>query len=107
INPRSTTVSSILRHVRRGRIKAVYSLGSGEAEVIEAQVMQTSPIAGKRLRDVNFPKGALVGVLRHKGNLIMPRGDTVVEVGAQLVVFSERSAVSGVERLFRVSMEYF
>ena len=39
INPRSTTVSSILRHVRHGRIRAVYTIGDAEAELIEAQVL--------------------------------------------------------------------
>ncbi|MBY8975761.1 Trk system potassium transporter TrkA [Rhodobacteraceae bacterium NNCM2] len=107
INPRATTVSSILRHVRRGRIKSVYSLGSGEAEVIEAQVMATSPIAGKHIRDIKFPPGAIVGAIMDNGELQMPRGDTEIRVGQHLVVFAERSAVRGVEQLFRVSMEYF
>ncbi|MEM6497247.1 MAG: Trk system potassium transporter TrkA [Pseudomonadota bacterium] len=107
INPRSTTVSSILRHVRKGRIKAVYSIGAGEAEVIEAQVMATSPIAGKRIRDIKFPSGSIVGAILVDGKLIMPKGDTEVRVGNVLVVFAERSAVRGVEQLFRVSMEFF
>ncbi|MEM6423489.1 MAG: Trk system potassium transporter TrkA, partial [Pseudomonadota bacterium] len=50
IDPRAATVSSILRHVRRGKIRAVYSIGGGAGEVIEAQVMSTSALAGKRLR---------------------------------------------------------
>ncbi|MDN5787124.1 Trk system potassium transporter TrkA, partial [Pseudorhodobacter sp.] len=61
INPRATTVSSILRHIRHGRVRAIYSLGDGEAEVIEAQVLSTSPLAGKLLRDIEFPEGVLVG----------------------------------------------
>lgn len=107
INPRATTVSSILRHVRRGKVRAVYSVGGGEAEVIEAQVMATSPIAGKRLRDVSFPKGSIVGALMSKGELRMPRGDTVISVGDVLVVFALRESVREVEGLFRVSMDFF
>ncbi|MEM6932803.1 MAG: Trk system potassium transporter TrkA [Pseudomonadota bacterium] len=107
INPRATTVSSILRHVRRGRIKAVYSIGSGEAEVIEAQVMATSPIAGRRIRDIKFPTGAIIGAIRDGKTVIMPRGDTEIRVGQHLVVFAERGSVAGVEQLFRVSMEFF
>ena len=53
VNPRATTVSSILRYVRHGRIRAVYSIGDGEAEVIEAQVLGTSAIAGKAVRDAD------------------------------------------------------
>ncbi|MBU1838227.1 MAG: Trk system potassium transporter TrkA, partial [Alphaproteobacteria bacterium] len=55
INPRSTTVSSILRHVRHGRVRGVYSIGDAEAEMLEAQVLGTSPMAGQKIRDVAFP----------------------------------------------------
>ena len=56
INPRSTTVSSILKHIRHGKVKNVYSIGDAEAEIIEAQVMSTSPIAGSRIGNIDFPK---------------------------------------------------
>jgi trk system potassium uptake protein TrkA len=49
INPRATTVSSILRHIRHGRVRGVYSIGDAEAEVIEAQVLSTSPMAGQAI----------------------------------------------------------
>ena len=61
INPRATTVSSILRHIRHGKVRAVYSIGDAEAELVEAQVLATSPLAGKLVRDVDFPEGVLVG----------------------------------------------
>ena len=56
INPRATTVSSILRHIRHGRVRGVYSIGDAEAEVIEAQVLGTSPIAGSGSKISRFPK---------------------------------------------------
>lgn len=107
INPRATTVSSILRHVRRGKVRAVYSTGGGEAEVIEAQVMATSPIAGKRLRDAGFPAGSVVGAVQTGDQVSMPHGDLVISVGDILVVFALRAAVHQVEALFRVSMDFF
>src|SRR5690606_12825854 len=60
INPRATTVSSILRHIRHGRVRAIYSIGDAEAEVIEAQVLGTSPIAGRLVREIEFPEGVLM-----------------------------------------------
>ena len=107
IDPRATTVSSILRHVRRGKVRAVYSVAGGEAEVIEAQVMATSPIAGKRIRDINFPAGSIVGAILASDGPVMPRGDTLVHVGDVLVVFALRDAVAEVEQMFRVSMDFF
>ncbi|MEL7214765.1 MAG: Trk system potassium transporter TrkA [Pseudomonadota bacterium] len=107
INPRATTVSSILRHVRHGRVRAVYSVGDAEAEVIEAQVLSTSPIAGRRVRDANFPDGAVVGAMRKAGQVIIPRSDTVIEEGDVLIVFAMADQVPQVEQLFRVSIDFF
>jgi len=107
INPRTTTVSSILRHIRHGRIRAVYSVGDAEAEVIEAQVMGTSAIAGKTIRDVDWPEGSKVGMVEKNGVLKVPRGDTKLEEGDTLVVFALSADVSRVEKLFQVSLDFF
>lgn len=107
INPRATTVSSILRHVRQGRVRAIYSIGDGEAEVIEAQVLSSSPIAGRLIREIDFPEGALVGGLMVDGKLIKPTGATRVEEGAIIVIFAVAKDVAEVERLMQVAVEYF
>jgi len=107
INPRATTVSSILRHVRHGRVRAVYSLGDAEAEVIEAQVLSTSPIAGRRVREANFPDGAVIGAMQKGGEIIIPRSDTVIAEGDILIVFATAAVVPQVEQLFRVSIDFF
>ncbi|MEM7496406.1 MAG: Trk system potassium transporter TrkA [Pseudomonadota bacterium] len=107
IDPRATTVSSILRHVRRGKIRAVYTIGSSEGEVIEAQVMSTSALAGKRLRDISLPRGSIVGAVRTAKGIAMPHGDLTISVGDVLVLFAVRSAVHKVEQMFRVSIDFF
>jgi trk system potassium uptake protein TrkA len=107
INPRATTVSTILRHVRRGRIRAVYSIGEGEGEAIEALVLATSPIAGKRLREAAFPAGSIVGAVLTRNGVRMPDGDLLVQEGDVLVVFALRDAVRQVEQMFRVSVDFF
>ena len=107
INPRGTTVSSILRHIRHGRIQAVYSVGDGEAEMIEAQVLGTSLIAGKTLRDVDWPAGAIVGGILKGETFVLPRGNTRIEEGDILSVFALAGDVAAVEQLFQVSIDYF
>jgi len=107
INPRSTTVSSILRHVRHGRVRSIYAIGDGEAEVIEAQVLATSPLAGQQIRDVGFPEGAMVGSVLKKGALVKPGGATLLETGDIVVIFTLKKDVPEVERLLQVAVEYF
>jgi trk system potassium uptake protein TrkA len=107
VNPRSTTVSSILRYVRHGRIRAVYSIGDGEAEVIEAQVLGTSAIAGKAVRDTELPEASLIGLIRKGDEVMIPRGDTRLAEGDVLIIFTMRDSVGEVERLFQVGLDFF
>ena len=107
VNPRSTTVSSILRYVRHGRIRAVYSIGDGEAEMIEAQVLGTSALAGKAVRDTELPEASLIGLIQKGDKVIVPRGDTRLAEGDVLTIFAMRDSVADVERLFQVGLDFF
>jgi len=107
INPRSTTVSSILRHIRHGRVRGVYSIGDAEGEVLEAEVLSTSSIAGAALRDIDFPEGVLVGGVRKGDRLHKPSGGLRLEAGDVIVIFALAADVAAVERLLQVSVDYF
>lgn len=107
INPRATTVSSILRHIRHGRVRNVYSIGDAEAEVIEAQVLSTSPISGRAIRDIDFPEGVLVGAVLKGEKLIKPGGSTRIDEGDVITIFAVAEHVPEVERLLQVSIDFF
>ncbi|MFC3616310.1 Trk system potassium transporter TrkA [Lutimaribacter marinistellae] len=107
INPRATTVSSILRHIRHGRVRQVYSIGDAEAEVIEAEVLSTSPMAGQRLRDIDFPEGVLVGAVRKGDEVMRPTGGLRIEEGDVVAIFAMADDVPEVERLMQVSIDFF
>jgi trk system potassium uptake protein TrkA len=107
ISPKSITVSSILRHIRHGMVRSVYSLGNGEAEVLEFRVLESSPIAGKTLKDVDWPKDSLAGLLRKDTEVLVPRGNTRFEQGDVLTVFCLRDDINKVENLFQVGVDFF
>ena len=107
LNPRATTVSTILRHVRRGRVRAVHVIGEGEAEIIEAQVLSTSPVAGRKIRDAGFPSGAVIGAVMSGDEIKLPQGDLVINADDRVVVFATSRKVREIEQLFRVSVDFF
>lgn len=107
INPRATTVSSILRHIRHGRVRSVYSIGDAEAEVIEAEVLSTSSLAGKMIREIDFPEGVLVGAVRTGDKVVKITGDLRIEDGDRVVIFALAKDVAQVERLLQVSIDFF
>ena len=107
VNPRASTVSSILRHIRHGRVRTVFSIGNGEAEIIEAQVMSSSPIAGKEIKEIDFPEGVIVGGIKKDNVFIKPMGNTKVDQGDVITIFSLAKVVPEVEALLQVSIDFF
>jgi trk system potassium uptake protein TrkA len=107
VSPRAITVSTILQHVRRGRIRAVHSLSDGIGEIIEAEALETSSLVGRPLRDAQLPRGMAVGALIRDERVIIPRGDTVIRAGDLVVLFAAAEAVKKVEKLFSVKLEFF
>ncbi len=107
VSPRNITVSTILQHVRRGRIHSVHTLREGFGELIEAEALETSPLVGTPLREVDLPDGVLLGAIVRDGKMISPRGDTVVRARDRIVLFAAEDAIRKVETLFSVQLEYF
>ncbi len=107
ISPRAITVSKILRHVRRGRIRGVYSLFDGSAELLEAEALETSPLVGKPLREFGVKDGIRFGAVVRGEEVIPPTGDVRIEAGDFVIVMALSNAVRKVEQMFRVSIDFF
>lgn len=107
IDPRSVTVSSILKYVRRGRIRGVHPVRNGEAEVVEAEALETSPLIGKPLREAELPDGIRLGAVVRDQQIIIPNGSTEIRPHDRVIVFALREQVKEIQQRFRVSMEYF
>jgi trk system potassium uptake protein TrkA len=107
INPGTVTVSRVLQHVRRGRIRAVHSLYRGGAEIIEAEALETSPLVGQALRDLDLPDGMRIGAVYRDGTVLTPSGSLRIRAKDRVVIFVLERAVKQVEQMFRVSLEFF
>lgn len=107
VDPRETTVSTILQHIRRGRIRGLFSLRGGEAEIIEAEALETTPLVGKTIHDMDLPDGIMIGAIVRQGEVILPRGATTFEIGDRIIIFALAAAVKEVEKLFAVRLEFF
>ena len=101
VSPRLAAVDRILQFVRRGRVLSVTTFRDEEAEAIELLAGPESRYVGRPLRDANFPRDAVVGALvRPTGEVIVPRGNTVVQAGDRLIVFALERVVPTLEAAF-------
>ncbi len=129
LSPAQTMLGELLAYVRQGDVQAVHSLRRGVAEALEIVARgdrKTSRVVGRRISDIRLPKGAQVGLIMrglpamHDGaapaagdapvpaQVLIARGDTVIESNDHVVVFVPRKRqVRDVEKLFRVSATFF
>ena len=100
VSPRLAAVSSILLHVRQGRVLSVKALGD-EAEVLEFEATSGSAVVKHPLREAGFPPGSIVGAIVRQDEVIIPGGEDRVEPGDRVIVFGLEPAVPAIEKLFR------
>ncbi len=107
ISPRLTTVSTVMSHIRKGRILGMYSLGDGTLEVVEAEALETSDILNVPLRELKLPPETLIGAILRDGEVIVPRGDTSIRAHDRIVLVAPGRSLQAVEKLFEVHLEFF
>ncbi|MBV0892020.1 Trk system potassium transporter TrkA [Paracoccus sp. Z118] len=107
VDPRAATVSTILRHIRHGRVRDLYSIGDAEAELIEAQVLPSSGFAGQLIGDLSLPAGALIGAVQKGDRLVKPLPDLRIEAGDIVLVFSLTGDVGEIDEMLQVGIDYF
>ncbi|MBM3985052.1 MAG: Trk system potassium transporter TrkA [Planctomycetes bacterium] len=100
VNPRLTMVGRVLRWVEEGRLQAVQKLGDSASEVLELVVRGGARAAGRTLRTLRLPQGAVLGALSRGDEVFVPRADTRLEEGDSVVAFVLPGLRRRVEKLF-------
>ena len=103
IDPRMNTVSSILKHVHKGTIENAYTISNGEYEVIEAEIIETSELINKELKNSNLPEEIRIGAVLRNKKVIIPRSDFTFKKDDQVVFLAKKDTISFVENIFRLS----
>ena len=103
IDPRMNTVSSILKHIHKGTIETAYTILNGEYEVIEAEIIETSELINKELKNTDLPDEIRIGAILRDKDVIIPRSNFVFKKDDIVVFLAKRDQLSVVENMFRIS----
>jgi len=103
IDPRMNTVSSILKHIHKGTIKNAYSILNGEYEIIEADIIETSELINKELKNSNLPDEIRVGAILRGEEVIIPRSNFIFKKEDTVVLLAKKDFLHVVENMFRIS----
>lgn len=100
INKKLLAANHIFRHVRKGDIVAMTMLNNMNAELLEFIVSSTSEVCDKRVRDIDFPRSAIIGGVIRDGVGMIALGDFEIRNGDRIVVCSLPQSIKKVEKLF-------
>ena len=111
LSPAHVTIGSLLAYVRQGDVAAVHSLRRGAAEVLELVAhgdRQSSRVVGRRIDEIDLPKGATIGAIVRGDTVLMGHHDVVIEAEDHVIVFViNKAMLRKVEKLFQVSLGFF
>ena len=123
ISPAQATIGTLLAHVRRGDCVAVHSLRRGAAEALELIAhgdRKSSKVVGRKVEEIDLPKGATIAALVRRSPILDPRDsrrpvdeviiahhDTVIQADDHVIVFAvNKRIVPKVEKLFQVGVGF-
>jgi len=110
ISPQQVTIGSLLAHVRRGDVAKVHSLRRGAAEAMEAVAHgseQDSKVVGRKIEDIDLPRGSAIVALVRGEQVIIAHHDTVIESDDHVILFmTDRRTVERIEQLFQVGVSF-
>ena len=106
VDPRKITVSKILKHIHKGRIESVYSVGNNQAELIHAQVLKTSKLLNKNIKDADLPAGMKIGLIKKSDNIIIPDKNTLIEENDEVLFLCMTDDIKQSEELFKIREAY-
>jgi trk system potassium uptake protein TrkA len=100
VSPRLAAAGAILKYVRRGNVISLATIEGSNSEVLEFEVKDGSQVVDTPLKDLHFPRGAIIGAIVHDKSYEIPDGENCLKSGDRVLVFALPEAVNKVERFF-------
>ena len=100
INKKLLTANTIFRYIRRGDVVDMTTLNNFNAEILEFIVKPTSKVANYRVKDLDFPRTAIIGGVIKEGEGVIALGDYQIRAGDRVVVCCLPRSIKRIESLF-------
>lgn len=100
INKKLIAANFIFRHIRQGEIVSITSIHGVDAEILEFEVQESSKITQQELRNLQFPKSAIIGGVIRNGEGLTTPGNFRFQPKDRVVVLSKLECIKKVEDYF-------
>lgn len=101
INKKLLASNSIFKYVRKGQVVSIAKLSNTHAEILEFRVLPKSKVCNKLIKDIRFPRAAIIGGVIRDGIGIITLGSFQILAGDRVLVCTLPEATKKVEKLFK------
>lgn len=100
INKKLITAGRIFRFTLSNKVQSIKCLNGSDAEVLEFIVNPASLITKGKIKDLDFPKDAIIGGIIRGNQSYIALGDTEIKAYDRVVVFALPTALKKVNKFF-------
>lgn len=107
IYPKNITAEYILRFVRAKQnsfgsgIETMHFILDGKAEALEFRVKENSPIANKKLAELNLKENILIACINHGGKITIPHGQDIILPGDTVIIVTLKEGFTDISDILR------
>ncbi len=101
VNKKFMAASRIFRFTINAHVSSMNYLNDTNAEVLEFVVPKDAKITRHPLKDLDFPKGAIVGGVVRGNSTFIAKGDTLIQPNDKVIVFALGQVIDKVVRFFK------
>jgi len=100
VNKKLLAANNIFRYIRKGEVVAMTKLINMNAEILEFIVTSSSLVCNKLIKEIDFPRSAIIGGVIRDNNGLIALGDFEIRSGDRIVVCCLPQSIKKVEKLF-------
>ncbi|MBP3820996.1 Trk system potassium transporter TrkA [bacterium] len=91
VSPKTSALNEVRNDLDEADVDILATVEQGQAEVLEIPVKDE--INEKLIKDLKFPAPAIIGVVQRRNHVIIPKGDTQIQTGDILIIFTMAESV--------------
>ncbi len=96
----NASVDRFIRIINSKHVKGVYSVASGEVEVVEFKIGEDSKLKSEYVKDIKFPEDVIMLFITREGKIFIPSGSFKFLENDTLACIGTRDAIKSLQDFF-------
>ena len=101
VSPKNSAINEVKNDLQENDVDILATVEQGQGEVLEISVLPE--FNGKKIMELKFPAGAIIGVIVRKNNIIIPNGMTEIYTDDILIIFTTSENAGVIKEFFKVN----